>query len=383
MTDPVVSVVMVTHNARDWTERALRALADNTELPYELIVVDNASTDGTRELLAGFDGATVILNDENRGFGAANNHAAARAFGRHLLFLNSDVLVSRGWLTPLVETLEDAHVGAVGPRLLNPDGSLQAAGALLARSGATTVYGYGDDPDDSEYAFRREVDYLSGACLLVQRSAFDEVGGFDPVYGLGYFEDADLCLALAARGYRVVYEPRSTVTHALGASGGNQALANLALRNRSIFRRRWEHVLASRPLSPLQTRPGRILAARDAPATARILLVADDSDPRLRELAETLGPWARSARVTVVTLGEGSAPSVEANIELIPRRDGFAPWLEDRRLHYDVVIAATRDEQVEPLLSRTQPTAVRLAPEAVSIESLSGAGIAPPPGDAA
>lgn len=379
MSDPAgVSVVMVTHNARDWTERALRALAEETELPYELIVVDNASTDGTRELVADLEEASVVLNDENRGFGPANNQGAALAAAHHLLFLNSDVLVHRGWLPPLLELLEDESVAAVGPRLLNPDGTLQLAGALLSRSGSTLAYGFGDDPDGAEYTFRREVDYLSGACLLMRRVAFDEVGGFDPVFGLAYFEDADLCLALSARGYRVVYEPRSSVTHALGASGGGEALAALALRNRAVFRRRWDDVLASRPLSPLHTSRRRILAARDAPATDRILLVAGASDPCLSQLVEALAPWAPSARVTVLSLGDDDRLSLDPNIELVPRQAGVEEWLDDRRFHYDVVVAASADERLAPLLARTQPTAVRLPANAVSPEALAAAGVAPP-----
>jgi GT2 family glycosyltransferase len=379
MSDPAaVSVVMVTHNARDWTERALRALADKTDVPYELLVVDNASTDGTRDLLASLEDATVVFNDENRGFGAANNQGAALAGGPHVVFLNSDVLVHQGWLSPLLGLLADEKVAAVGPRLLNLDGSLQLAGALLSRSGSTLEYGFGDDPDRPEYAFRREVDYLSGACLLVRRTAFDEVGGFDPVYGLGYFEDADLCLALAARGYRGVYEPRSVVTHARGASGGSDVLAALALRNRALFRRRWEQVLASRPLSPLHVSRRRITAARDAPAAGRILVVADASDPLLAELADALAPWAQSARVTVLSLGDGGQPTVDDAIELVPQRDAIEAWLRDRRFHYDVVIAASEDEGVEPLLSATQPTAARVPPEAVSTGSLADVGIAPP-----
>jgi GT2 family glycosyltransferase len=369
-----VSIVMVTHNAREWTERALRSLVENTDVPYELVAVDNASTDGTRNLLAGLEEARVLFNDENRGFGPANNQGAALATARHVLFLNSDALVEPGWLPPLLELLEDDRVAAVGPRLLNPDGSLQLAGALLSRSGSTLEYGFGDDPEKPEYKFRRDVDYLSGACLLVRRAAFDEVGGFDPVYGLGYFEDADLCLALARRGYRVVYEPRSVVTHARGASGGSEALTELALRNRAIFRRRWKHVLAARPLAPLQARAGRIIAARDAAASARILAVVDSAD---RGLVNRLEPWSRSARVTVLSLAE-EAPAGAAEIEVAPTDARVEEWLEERRWHYDVVIAPPRDERLEAVLARTQPLAARVSPEAVSIDSLADAGIAPP-----
>jgi GT2 family glycosyltransferase len=153
--------------------------------------------------------------------------------------------------------------------LLNPDGSLQCAGALLSRSGSVACYGDGERPDRPEYGFARVVDFLAGACLLVRRRAFNDVGGFDPAYGLAYFEDADLCLALADHGYRSAYEPDSKVTHVRGKPRAE--VLQLALRNRALFERRWRHVLASRPLAPLCASTRRMTAARDAPALAASL----------------------------------------------------------------------------------------------------------------
>ncbi len=260
---PDVSIVIVTHNPGEVLEQALRALLDNTEPCYELIVVDNGSDDGTPSYLEQIENATIVVNSKNYGFGVGSNQAAARARGSYLVFLNQDVCVHPGWLPPLLKRIEsDERVGAVGPMLLNPDGSLQCAGALLARSGSATCYGDGTRPDRPEYASARVVDFLAGACLLVRRRAFNEVGGFDPAYGLAYFEDADLCLALAAHGYRSVYEPASSVTHLRGKP--NAHLLNLALRNRALFERRWRRVLAARPLAPLASSPLRTSAARDA-----------------------------------------------------------------------------------------------------------------------
>lgn len=264
---PDVSIVMATRDAGDVLAKALRALLEHTEPCYELIAIDNGSADATSSLLQQVENATIVFNDRNVGFGAASNQGAAHARGRYVVFLNQDAFVEPGWLPPLVERIE-AHerVGAVGPMLLNPDGSLQCAGALLSRSGSVLCYGEGDSPDRPEYRFVRVVDFLAGACLLVRRRAFNEVGGFDAAYGLGYYEDADLCLALAARGYRSVYEPGSSVTHLRGRPGA--ALSLLALRNRALFARRWRRVLAVRPPSPLTASPRRMLGARDAPAIA-------------------------------------------------------------------------------------------------------------------
>ena len=248
---PGVSIVIVTYQGAEVVKTALRALLENTPPCYELILIDNGSTDGTPALLRQVGNATVVLNERNAGFGAASNDGADRALGKHVLFLNQDAFVHCGWLPPLLERIEsDDAIGAAGPMLLNTDGSLQCAGAMLFRNGETRCYGEGDNPKRPEYRRARDVDYLAGACLLTRRATFNDVGGFDPAYGLAYFEDAEFCLSLATRGYRSVYEPRSRVTHVRGRP--SDALLELATRNRALFERRWREVLASRPLPPVR-----------------------------------------------------------------------------------------------------------------------------------
>jgi O-antigen biosynthesis protein len=244
---PDVSIVVVTYKGAEVVETALRALLENTEPCYELILIDNGSMDLTPTFLRQVRNATVVLNERNAGFGAANNDGADRARATYVLFLNQDAFVHRGWLPPLLDRIQsDDAIGAVGPMLLNTDGSLQCAGAMVFRTGDTRCYGEGDDPKRPEYRVARDVDYLAGACLLTRRVVFNEIGGFNLAYGLAYFEDADLCLSLATRGYRSVYEPRSRVTHVRGRP--SDALLELAARNRRLFERRWRDVLASRPL---------------------------------------------------------------------------------------------------------------------------------------
>ena len=158
--EPVVSIVMVTHGSWALTARAIAALDANTDVPFELIVVDNDSKDKTRRHLSQLPGVRVILNDRNRGFGPATNQGAAEARADRLLLLNTDAFVHPGWLPPLLETLDWPGVGAVVGRQLYPDGSLQEAGALLAKDGSVFVYGDGDpDPGRACYGFRRLVDF--------------------------------------------------------------------------------------------------------------------------------------------------------------------------------------------------------------------------------
>ena len=219
--DPEISVVIVTYGAWTLTERAIASLRAHTGRAYELIIVDNASEDETREQLSKLHDAHVILNDDNRGFGPATNQGAERARGKLLLLLNTDTFVQAGWLEPLLETIGQPGIGAVIPRYLHPDGSLQDAGTLLARDGTVHVHGDGDDAGRLCYRFRRVIDFGSAACLLIRRSTFELLGGFDANFAPAYYEDADLAMRLRQLGLSVVYEPRSTVTHLRYGSGGS------------------------------------------------------------------------------------------------------------------------------------------------------------------
>jgi O-antigen biosynthesis protein len=349
---PTASIVMVTRNRLDWLRQAIAACLEQTEPCYELIVVDDGSTDGTREFVAEeVSGITILPHDRNIGYGLGCNLGASRAIGRYLVFLNSDTLVHAGWLPPLLARFEqDESVGAAGPRILNFDGSLQLAGALLTRAGATVPYGDHDDPERPEYTFTRDVDYGSGACLAVRRSAFERVGGFDPAYGLVYFEDTDFCLRLWEIGLRTIYEPRSTVTHVGG--GGSEpdpATMLLALRNRSIFERRWRSLLARYPLAPPSSRR-RLLAARDVRASARVLVIDDAA------CAERFAEAFPTARITLV-----GADAARATVELA---EDPASVLRERRLHFDAVVAAAPTfDRLGELIAETQPQATLLQPD--------------------
>ena len=249
---PRVSVLIVTFGARDLVEKALRALVAYTEPVYEVIIIDNGSPADVLELLReGVRGARIVENGRNVGFGPACNQAAGYARGEALFFLNSDAFVHEGWLPPMLETLDgDPSVAAVGPRVLNTDGTLQEAGSILYRDGCTAFRGFGEDPTRPEYLEPCVVDYASASCLLVRRRAFHDVGGFDPVYAPAYFEDVDLCLALAERGGKTVYEPRAVVTHVRGGASPTSTSLAIWSRNRPVFEARWRHRLTSCPPYP-------------------------------------------------------------------------------------------------------------------------------------
>ncbi|HUO48435.1 MAG TPA: glycosyltransferase, partial [Acidimicrobiales bacterium] len=230
-TQPVVSIVIPCFNHAELTLRCLQSLASHTTaVPHEVIVVDNGSTDATREL-AGLAGERfrVVRNEQNIGFGPACNQGASLARGEYVLFLNNDTEVLGGWLEPLVAAMEeDEDLGAVQPKLVYPDGRLNDAGGLVFAGGAPWVYGKGHpDPGAPQFDCRRAPDYASGACLLVRKRAFDEVGGFDDRYAPAYYEDTDLSFALRAGGWSVLYEPASTVVHIEGGTAGTDTSTGL------------------------------------------------------------------------------------------------------------------------------------------------------------
>jgi GT2 family glycosyltransferase len=373
---PTVSIVMATFGGREWVRKSLAAVIQNTDHCYEMIIVDNASPDGLATWL--FDevrNARIFRNSVNRGFGAATNQGAGTATGEALVLLNSDAFVHPGWLPPLLEGLErDGSTAAVAPCLWNVDGSLQEAGSLLFRNGYTRFYGFGDDPTRPEYRFARVIDYSSAACLLVRRRDFFAVGGFDTAYAPAYFEDVDLCLSLAARGLKIVYEPRSTVTHVRGASADERTAVQYWSRNLPVFEKRWSHKLASRPAdSGSEDNPRRRLAARDAVAPARLLFATErfpgppgsTGDPRALWLLRELSDAYPDASRTLLCPGEAPAdlrePILAMGIEVASPAEP-EPWLEARAFHYDVVMLAGEAAvgTLPEVLERTQPQAYRV-----------------------
>jgi O-antigen biosynthesis protein len=373
---PDVTVVLLTFNRWDLTRQALSLLAEETEPRYEVVIVDNASTDGTLDELGEVRGAKILRNPRNLGFGPANNQGAAMARGRYLLLLNSDAWVRPGWLEPLVAIADaDPSVAAVAPKLLYPDGRLQEAGSILWRNARVRNYGDGDQASRPEYLFRRTVDYASAACLLVRRSAFIDVGGFDPRFAPVYCEDVDLCLVLAAAGGRVVYQPRSVVEHVRGASSGAVKATHVE-RNRRLLRARWRRVLDRRPPESWRVEPSGVLGGRDAMTCERVLVLTGSrpdaqGTPAQRRLNDLINSAARrwpAARWTVASLDGEPVTRIDdlgdAGIEAVTAAPSWGAWLAGRKYHYGIVaISDSRwsDGSLGVALSATQPQASRVS----------------------
>ncbi len=242
-------------------------------------MVDDASTDRTAEVLEQCTGIRVVRLERNGGFSVACNAGAATARGAYLHFLNNDALVENGWLRPLLDAFEsDERVGAVVSQLRYPDGSLADAGGVIWRDAQGSNYGRGDSPGDWRYRSPRDVDYGSGASLMVRTSAFTETGGFASDLAPAYYEDTDLCFALRAKGYRIRYQPRSIVGHAEGASYGSNLRAEARAMqelSRRRFAAKWHDALGDH----MEPNPDQIERAARRLSGTRTIVVVDEHVP--------------------------------------------------------------------------------------------------------
>lgn len=247
---PATSIIIPCHNGVALTEGCLASLIETLSLGFngEIIVVDDASTDETAERLKKWTAADkrirVIRNRKNAGFLASANRGASAATGEILIFLNNDTVALPGWLPALLRVFRDfANAGAVGGRLVFPDGTMQEAGGFIFRDGSAAHFGRGDHQlDDLHYNYLRQVDYCSGALLATRRDVFESIGGFDRRYEPAYYEDTDYCFAVRKAGHAVFFQPESIVIHVEGASCGTdpaQGTKQYQEINRAKFVRKW------------------------------------------------------------------------------------------------------------------------------------------------
>jgi N-acetylglucosaminyl-diphospho-decaprenol L-rhamnosyltransferase len=241
-----VAAVVVNYNARHALSACLASL--RAEGIGEIVVVDNASADGSESVVRACDPAAVWLSSgANIGYGRAANLGAGRTASGALLVCNPDVVMRPGAVAALLSALEaDPSVGIVGPRLLNADGTIypsarsfpslvDAAGhGLLGLIWAANPFSRRYKLLDWDHADERTVDWVSGACLLVRRPAWDEIGGFDPSFFM-YMEDVDLCWRANRAGWRVRYQPAGEVTHLQGVSTNATPYRMILAHHRSLW----------------------------------------------------------------------------------------------------------------------------------------------------
>jgi GT2 family glycosyltransferase len=280
--NPVVSIVIPAYNNWRHTYHCLESLLTRTAgVDYEVIISDDGSTDETAQMLEKVDGIKVTADGRNRGFVEACNRGARSAQGKYVVFLNNDTECTEGWLRAMVALPErDETIGVVGAKLVYPDGRLQEAGGIIWNDPENQAWNFGrfDDPEKWEYNYVKEVDYCSGACLLVRRSLLEQVGYFDTRYTPACYEDTDLAFAIRRLGYKVVYQPQAKIIHFEGASAGTHTTAGLKqfqMVNRKTFSDKWRDVIEESHYKDTS----RLFLARDRSQKKKIMLFVDHYVP--------------------------------------------------------------------------------------------------------
>jgi GT2 family glycosyltransferase len=344
------SVVVVTYGQRAVTERGLNALAaalgEQLGRAWELVLVDNASPDDTPALLQQWsDRAEVLLLERNLDFAGGCNAGAARARGDVLVFLNNDTEVVPGALEALVEQVGEPGVALAGPRLLFPDGTIQHAGVGFLRNALGVMPQHVFHHQDGMLPAVRgvyELDCVTGACLVIRREVFEQLGGFDEGYRNG-LEDVDLCLRARMAGHRVVYRGDIAFVHAEGASRG--AGSDL-----------WA---TPERLSAMRSNDLRFIGAWGAMLDEDVELAAATWDAELHEVRPT--PAAGPASVVVEGQPGGLAPAGDEARAILAACAAAGP------------LAAARDEPFPRVAPRLDPSLRALVRDALGREPLPGA----------
>jgi len=278
---PETTVVVTAYGNLSYTARCLDALSKSPPtVPYEVIVIEDASGDHSVEALRSVSGISYLENENNLGFLRSCNLAAKRARGDVLVLLNNDAEPLPGAIDELRETLlADGRIGLVGAMLLYPDGTLQEAGGIVWRDGSAWNFGRGHDPANPQYNYVRETDYCSAAAIAVRQSLWDALGGFDDLFVPAYCEDTDLAFRVRAAGLRVLFQPFAKVLHHEGVSHGTDTTKGgkrHQIENQRRFLKRWRDVLIEQHFPNGHS----LFLARDRSAKNKHVVVVDHYVPQ-------------------------------------------------------------------------------------------------------
>lgn len=280
--NPKVSIIIPVYNQIHYTYACLVSILEYTQdVTYEVLIADDVSTDATEHLSDYAEGLVICRNTTNQGFLRNCNNAARQAKGEYLMFLNNDTQVTPGWLSSLVRLAEsDPSIGMVGSKLVYPDGRLQEAGGIIWSDGSGWNYGRLDNPEKPEYNYVKDVDYISGAAILLSNGLWKQIGGFDTRFAPAYCEDSDLAFEVRKAGYRVVYQPQSKVIHFEGVSNGTDVegsgLKRYQVANSKKLKEKWAAEFAGQCENDGNPDPFR---ARERSMGKKIILVVDHYVP--------------------------------------------------------------------------------------------------------
>lgn len=279
---PMVSIVIPVYNQIHYTYLCLQSILEHTrDVSYEVIIADDVSADATEHLSEFAENIVICRNQTNQGFLRNCNQAAKAARGKYVMFLNNDTQVTEGWLSSLVNLIEsDKTIGMVGSKLVYPDGRLQEAGGIIWSDGSGWNYGRLDDPDKAEYNYVKDVDYISGAAILLSVELWNRIGGFDERFAPAYCEDSDLAFEVRKAGYRVVYQPLSKVIHFEGVSNGTDVngtgLKRYQVENSKKLKEKWAEEFKKQCVNTGNPNPFR---ARERSMGKPVIVVVDHYVP--------------------------------------------------------------------------------------------------------
>lgn len=369
---PKFSIIIPVYAQHLLTFTCLKSIAATcADLDIEVIVIDDCSPEPAADALAVVTGVTIVRNEKNLGFLRNCNKAARLARGEYLMILNNDTIVTGRWLQEMARVFDEKeNTGMVGCKLIYPDGSLQEAGGIIWRDGSGWNYGRNDRADKPEYNYLREADYCSGACLLIRRDFWHELGGFDEAYAPAYYEDGDLAFRVRAAGKRVFYQPRALVVHFEGKSSGTdltQGVKKHQVINQETFVNRWRTVLAKHRINGLSPQ-----LERDRYAKRRVLvldacmLTPDQDAGSLRMFAMLKIMASMGCKVTFVADNlEYRLPYVQdiqvLGVEVLwhPFYSSITALLERTAAQYDVIMLSRATVAVKyvDLVKRVAPCA--------------------------
>mmetsp|Transcript_21118 Transcript_21118/g.35983 ORF Transcript_21118/g.35983 Transcript_21118/m.35983 type:complete len:753 (+) Transcript_21118:1716-3974(+) len=249
-----VSFIMAVHGNEVLAIQSLLQLfrTSNEADGVEFIVVDDASPDPVPLMMEAVNEIREIFGlkalfmrlEENAGYGMANHAGILRSTGKYIALVNTDMFPARGWLAALLWTHKHfTHAGVTGPMFVGHGNRVTEAGGFVLDSGQAGNYGRGLDPSDETLAYARFVDYISAACIIMEKWLYLTVGGFTADYGKGYYEDTDLCMKVRSMGFRVIYQPAAVVFHEEGHSL-SKLKEGLMVKNKQIFLSTWRPYLA-------------------------------------------------------------------------------------------------------------------------------------------
>ncbi len=248
---PEVSIIIPVYNQIRYTLACIHSIYLNVhDIDYEIIIADDGSTDSTDTIFStAFPNVRYQRNKKNLGFLRNCNKAAEISQGEYIVFLNNDTIVLEGWLNKLLDTFKlDTKIGLVGSKLIYPEGRLQEAGGIVFEDGSGWNYGRFEDPSNPKYDYMRNVDYCSGASIMIPKGLWRSLGGFDHRYTPAYYEDTDFSFQVRGAKRRVVYQPKSQLIHFEGISSGREeekGVKRYQAVNRYKFANKWRDQLRS------------------------------------------------------------------------------------------------------------------------------------------